>query len=142
MFGIAIAITVGILWLLAFISFPWWAPRVLDRMSKLKGPALECGMRLDFIAFAKQAYLRDHPGSDGTRVALANMQQYVGLPDITVCTNCPLGGTISVNPVGQLPTCSIAEHQEVFGMLYSSRNKDTANQVQEDTARKLADRQH
>jgi hypothetical protein len=36
------------------------------------------------------------------------------LPYIDCQTNCPYGGTYTIGKVGELPSCSIPEHQAAF----------------------------
>ena len=101
--------------LLAFLA--WWAPRHLKQNTPFKGDQMKCAMGLRMIAEAKHAHLAQHPESKGQTIPISELQQYVGIPDITVCTNCPTGGSVRVNPIGELPTCSIAMHQKVFESL-------------------------
>ncbi len=92
---------------------------------------MKCAMGLRMIAEAKQAYLVQHPEAKGQTIPLSELQKYVGIPDITVCTNCPTGGSVRVNPIGELPTCSIAMHQKAIEKLEAEFKKESANHPSE-----------
>lgn len=107
--------------LLAFLV--WWENKEYIRNNPFKGDLLKCAMSLKFIADAKDSYQNKHPESLGQVIPLSELQQYVGLPDIRVCTNCPSGGVIHINPIGEPPTCSIPDHQNGFKHIYQAIQK-------------------
>lgn len=68
-----------------------------------------CANQLKMFANAKRLWAEEnHKTADDTPL-MSDL-----LPFIDCQTNCPYGGTYTIGKVGELPTCSIPEHQAAF----------------------------
>lgn len=76
-----------------------------------------CATRLKIIASAKQAWAGDnHKGPDDTPT----------MDELNVFIRhrfpCPSGGTYTIGKMSELPSCSIAAHNEAFKKLMANPN--------------------
>ena len=103
---------------LATVSMIWGIGRALPKVSDFQGPEMKCVAGLTMLADAKQAYVRSNGSSNGTVLSMADLQPYLNLP-VSNCMHCYESGTVEINPVGELPSCSIAAHQDIFRRFYT-----------------------
>src|SRR5436190_14039955 len=68
-----------------------------------------CTNNLRQIDSAKQAWARDNKKGESQSPTGKDLEPY--LKNGFSALVCPSGGTYSINPIGEKPTCSIPEHQ-------------------------------
>lgn len=71
--------------------------------------AAGCAMQLKQFANAKQLWAQQNNKSANDTPTMDDIA-----PFIRCNTNCPGGGTYTLGKVGDLPTCSIPEHEAAF----------------------------
>jgi len=72
--------------------------------------ASACINNLRILDSAKQQYAMEKQLSAGTVIEPKQLELFWGRDDQAVLPKCPVGGIYTLNPIGQLPTCSIKDH--------------------------------
>src|SRR5882757_4738721 len=73
-------------------------------------PANSCINNLRLLDSAKQQLELETNLPPGTVVEPKQIQPFIGRGQEGEFPKCPMGGTYTLNPIGQLPTCSIKDH--------------------------------
>lgn len=94
-------IVVLIIGLMAVISAPAFA------RARTRTWRNTCVTHLYRIAAAKEQWAMEHGQAEDATPSREALQPYIRGTNVW---NCPAGGTISINPVGTNPTCTVAGH--------------------------------
>jgi general secretion pathway protein G len=99
-----IIIILGVLAIIGFIALPTFVP------ARRASPRIACINNLRFMDGAKQQWAIEHHKTNGP-ITLDDVLLYYRPEWRSYMLHCPAGGTYTVGPVGQDPTCSVKGHE-------------------------------
>jgi hypothetical protein len=113
--GLAIAGLVtgylGIAWAIIFI--PMMMAIAIPNFVKARDVSMQnaCINNLRQIDAAKNEWALENNKTNGTPVTEADIKTYIKLDAGGNLPKCPAGGTYTIGPVGDVPTCSVPGHK-------------------------------
>jgi hypothetical protein len=113
--GLAIAGLVtgylGIAW--AIFVIPMMMAIAIPNFVKARDTSMQnaCINNLRQIDAAKNEWALENNKTNGTPVTEADIKPYIKLDASGNLPKCPAGGTYTIGPIGQVPTCSVSGHK-------------------------------